>query len=243
MKILQAIKNNIPNAITCLNLVCGTLACMAAFGCFYTLCGNLQGYEVAYIFIGIAAVMDFLDGLVARLIHAASPLGKELDSLCDLVSFGLAPAFILFNMLNALETPTIWRFAVILIPVCGALRLARFNIATDQTTTFTGLPIPANAIFWIGFTHWFAGHHTALTPWQVAIVVAVMSFLMICNLRIFSLKVHNFSLKENWSRYLLIAGAIAAVIITGLDGFAWTILFYVALAIVTPADQKAHTEK
>ena len=243
MKILQAIKNNIPNAITCLNLVCGTLACIAAFSCVDSFWFNLQGYEVAFIFIGLAAVMDFLDGLVARLIHAVSPLGKELDSLCDLVSFGLAPALILYNMLAAAEPCSIWRFAPLLIPVCGALRLARFNIDTNQTTTFTGLPIPANAIFWIGFTNWFATHHTALEQWQVAIIVAIMSWLMICRLRIFSLKVHSFGLKENWSRYLLIVGAIIAVILAGIDGFAWTILLYVALSIVTPADNEAHAKQ
>ena len=98
MKMLQAIKNNVPNSITCMNLMSGTLAVVAAFHCFQSWWWGLQGYQVAFILIGAAVLFDFLDGFAARLLHAVSPLGKELDSLCDLVSFGLAPAAILFNM-------------------------------------------------------------------------------------------------------------------------------------------------
>ena len=113
----------------------------------------MQGYQVAFVLIALAAVFDFFDGFTARLLHAVSPLGKELDSLSDAVSFGLAPGMVLYNMLVQYEPESGVAYIAMLIPVFGALRLAKFNVSTDQSTTFTGLPIPANAIFWIGFTN------------------------------------------------------------------------------------------
>ena len=98
---MKKIRNNIPNAITSLNLLCGCFACIAAFRCHEMVCGGLNGYELAFVFIALAAVADFCDGLVARALHAVSNIGAELDSLADLVSFGLAPSMVLYNiMLN-----------------------------------------------------------------------------------------------------------------------------------------------
>lgn len=234
MKILQAIKNNVPNAITCMNLLSGTLAVVAAFHCFDQWWWGLQGYQVAFILIGAAALFDFLDGFAARLLHAVSPLGKELDSLCDLVSFGLAPAMILFTMLWQAHGGSPVAYVAVLLPVFGALRLAKFNISTDQTTTFTGLPIPANAIFWIGFTDFYAMQGTNISPWIVVALVIVFSLLMVCRLRMFSLKMHNVTLKDNWNQLLLVVGFIAFVIIAGLPGLAWGILFYIVLSLCSP---------
>jgi CDP-diacylglycerol--serine O-phosphatidyltransferase len=234
MKILQSIKNNVPNAITCMNLMSGTLAVVAAFHCFESWWWGLQGYQVAFILIGAAALFDFLDGFAARLLHAVSPLGKELDSLCDLVSFGLAPAAILFNMLWQAHGGSPVAYVAVLLPVFGALRLAKFNISTDQATTFSGLPIPANAIFWIGFTDFYAVHGTNISQWIVVALVIAFSLLMVCPLRMFSLKMHNVTLKDNWNQLLLVVGFIAFVIIAGLPGLAWGILFYIVLSICTP---------
>ncbi len=231
MSLFNAIKNNIPNAITCSNLLSGALACIATFHCFDTWWWGLQGYQVAFIFIAMAAVFDFFDGLSARLLHASSPLGKELDSLSDSVSFGLAPALIVYNMLLT-TYPNSWApYSALLIPVFGALRLARFNVDTNQTTTFTGLPIPANAIFWIGFTHFYATHQQSIPLWIVIALVATFSILMLCNLHMFSLKIHNFSLKENFKQYLLVIAFVTFIVFTGLTGLAWTILFYVLLSL------------
>ncbi len=234
MKMLQAIKNNVPNTITCMNLLSGTLAVVAAFHCFEQWWWGLQGYQVAFILIGAAALFDFRDGFAARLLHAVSPLGKELDSLCDLVSFGLAPAAILFNMLWQAHGGSPVAYVAVLLPVFGALRLAKFNISTDQATTFSGLPIPANAIFWIGFTDFYAVHGTNISQWIVVALVIAFSLLMVCPLRMFSLKMHNVTLKDNWNQLLLVVGFIAFVIIAGLPGLAWGILFYIVLSICTP---------
>ena len=228
---MNAIRNNIPNAITSLNLLFGCLACIAAFHCNDTMCGSaIKGYECAFIFIGLAAVADFFDGLVARLLHAVSAIGAELDSLADLVSFGLAPALILYNMMLG-QGAGHWALVALMIPVFGALRLARFNVDTNQTTTFTGLAIPANAIFWIGFTAWYAIHEMPL--WIVLLLIVILSLMMVCNLRMFSLKMHNLSsLKQNWAQYLLVVATVAFVLLMGLPGLAAAISLYVLLSII-----------
>ena len=237
MNILTFIKNNIPNAITCSNLLSGALACIAAFHCFDQWWWGLQGYEVAFVLIALAAVFDFFDGFVARLLHATSPLGKELDSLSDSVSFGLAPALVLYNMLLVAYPGTAWLpYVALLIPVFGVLRLARFNVDTNQATTFTGLPIPANAIFWIGFMRFFATHHSDVNQWIVLIAIVVFSLLMVCNLRMFSLKLHSLSLKENYRQVLLVIAFVTLVAMLGLAGLAPAIAFYVILSACTKHD-------
>ena len=228
---MKAIRNNIPNAITSLNLLFGCLACIAAFHCSDTMCGtDLKGYQWAFIFIALAAVADFFDGLVARLIHAVSNIGAELDSLADLVSFGLAPALVLYNIMLQ-QGAGHWALVALILPVFGAIRLARFNVDTNQTTTFTGLPIPANAIFWIGFTSWYATYPTPL--WMVIVLIVALSLLMVCNLRMFSLKMHNLSsLKQNWAQYLQVVATVAFLVLMGLKGLAPAIMLYVLLSII-----------
>jgi len=233
------ITKNIPNTITCLNLLSGIMACIFAFH-YSDLFAGLQGYQWAFIFIGAAAVFDFCDGAAARLLHAYSDMGKELDSLSDLVSFGIAPAMILFNTINYYNTGnpleiTPWAFVALLIPVLGALRLARFNIDTRQTTSFIGLPIPAAAIFWIGLVGWL--HRTeAFNNWSVAIVIVLMSLMMVSGVRMFSLKFKNFNFRENFRRYMMILATVLFVISDGVSGLAWTIVFYILVSAVGRKD-------
>ncbi len=238
MKILKAIRNNIPNAITCCNLLCGVLASVASFSTFdqVGVC-DLQGYQAAFALIALGAVFDFFDGFVARLLGASSPLGKELDSLSDSVSFGLAPALVLYNMMHLANPGSVLCFGALIIPVFGALRLAKFNVDTTQTTTFRGLPIPSNAIFWIGFTSWYANHHTA-SQWFVLALALVLSLLMVCNLRMFSLKLHSLSLKKSFRQWLLAVAFVTFVAIAGLEGLAWGIVFYVVLSAVAGTGAK-----
>ena len=186
--------------------------------------------------IALAAVFDFFDGFTARLLHAVSPLGKELDSLSDAVSFGLAPGMVLYNMLVQYAPESGVAYIAMLIPVFGALRLAKFNVSTDQSTTFTGLPIPANAIFWIGFTNFYAEHHADVPVLVVAVLVVALSLLMVCNLRMFSLKLHSLSVKENYKQYLLVLAFVLCVSFCGVTGLAWAMLFYIVLSAVTKQD-------
>ena len=236
MNIRQSARNNAPNAVTCCNLLSGALACVAAFHAFEPWWWGLQGYQVAFVLIALAAVFDFFDGFTARLLHAVSPLGKELDSLSDAVSFGLAPGMVLYNMLVQYEPESGVAYIAMLIPVFGALRLAKFNVSTDQSTTFTGLPIPANAIFWIGFTNFYAEHHADVPVLVVAVLVVALSLLMVCNLRMFSLKLHSLSVKENYKQYLLVLAFVICVGFCGVTGLAWAMLFYIVLSAVTKQD-------
>lgn len=236
MNILQSTRNNAPNAVTCCNLLSGALACVAAFHAFEPWWWGLQGYQVAFVLIALAAVFDFFDGFTARLLHAVSPLGKELDSLSDAVSFGLAPGMVLYNMLVQYAPESGVAYIAMLIPVFGALRLAKFNVSTDQSTTFTGLPIPANAIFWIGFTNFYAKHHADVPVLVVAVLVVALSLLMVCNLRMFSLKLHSLSVKENYKQYLLVLAFVICVGFCDVTGLAWAMLFYIVLSAVTKQD-------
>lgn len=141
------ITRHIPNALTCTSL---------AFGFYAAILGLSGHYFAAMIAIFIAAIFDFSDGFAARLLKAYSPLGKELDSLADLISFGVAPGMMLFRFVDDLLYTLSWNvwphklflLAAFIIPVLSALRLAKFNIDTRQTTSFLGLPVPAHAIFW-----------------------------------------------------------------------------------------------
>lgn len=239
MNILSKIKNNIPNAITCLNLLSGVLAIVNAFratdlvptifGC------DMYGYQLAFLFIALGALFDFGDGLVARLLGSTSNLGKELDSLSDLVSFGVAPALIMFNLYGHTSTG----YAMLLIAVFAGVRLAKFNVDTRQTTSFRGLPVPANALFWIGYCELLHQQTIAFVPEWVSIVLALLfSWLMISDIPMFSLKAKNFSFKDNWQRYLLIVASVVILLTTGVIGLAYIILFYLLLSLLFGNGQK-----
>ena len=226
------IKNYIPNTITCLNLVSGCVASVMALE------GNLM---YAVVWIMLAAVFDFFDGFAARLLKAFSPIGKELDSLADVVSFGVAPGMILFVLLSWLA-PTLplgglneyipyWAFV---IPAFSGLRLAKFNIDEPQTTSFIGLPVPAHALFWSSLGY---SVQPLLPQGGVALLVGLMalalvtSLLLVSEVPMFSLKIKSLAWKGNELRYILVACAVIFVSIWGFLGIAGTILLYVLLSI------------
>lgn len=230
---MQRITNHIPNAITCCNLLSGCIAVYMAFHLTETL-GPLTGEQWFYICIGAAAIFDFCDGLAARSLKAYSLLGKELDSLSDLVSFGVAPGMLILNiMLQYTPQPYHWAcFIAMLIPVMGALRLAKFNIDDTQSTTFRGLPIPANAIFWIGLSAWierymFPGY------WVMAAVIVAISLSMLGNFKMFSLKFKNLAFIDNIKRYTIILATVAFVVFYGVSGLVWTIILYFLMSLLS----------
>ena len=221
---MKRLSSYIPNIITCCNLTAGSLAVIMA----------LRGtFEQAAIFILIAAVCDFLDGLSARLLHAYSDMGKELDSLSDLISFGLAPGLMVYALLNDyLLLPygnlEYLAYIALLIPVAGGIRLAKFNVDDRQTTSFIGLPIPANALFWIGVC--FADTR----DWHPVIILALIvlfSYLMVSNLPMFSLKASNLSWSNNKLRYILVITSLGLVFWLGLTGLAGAIIAYILLSL------------
>ena len=213
---MKRLSSYIPNIITCCNLTAGSLAVIMA----------LRGtFEQAAIFILIAAVCDFLDGLSARLLHAYSDMGKELDSLSDLMVYALLNDYLLLPYGN-LEYLA---YIALLIPVAGGIRLAKFNVDDRQTTSFIGLPIPANALFWIGVC--FADTR----DWHPVIILALIvlfSYLMVSNLPMFSLKASNLSWSNNKLRYILVITSLGLIIWLGLTGLAGAIIAYILLSLI-----------
>lgn len=230
---MNIIRKNIPNSITCMNIAAGCMAVISAFKGTSPLWG-LTGLEWCYIFIGIAAVMDFCDGMAARLLGAYSDLGKELDSLCDAVSFGVAPAMLVFNLLVCSGAPEWLPYFTLLIPIAGVLRLAKFNIDTRQTSSFIGLPIPANAIFWIGFTAVALSCGVEMLSWYWFIpIVVVESWLMVSPIKLFSLKFKNLKWKGNEWRWILILTAVILICCLGVQGLMWLIVAYVVYGLLS----------
>ncbi len=229
---MNVIVKNIPNTITCLNLLSGCFACLFAF---------TGDYDRVALCIGLSALFDFLDGMAARLLHAYSPLGKELDSLADLISFGLAPGLMvmyfmahdsLFHGMSE-EAQTWWALSALLIPVFSALRLAKFNIDTRQTTSFIGLPVPANALFWIGICQAGLLMEPRVCGYAIVVLVVIFSLLLVSEIPMFSLKFKSLKFKGNYLRYLILVAAVVFLILFGLSGLAATIGLYIVLSLLT----------
>ena len=238
---IKRIIASIPNTITCCNLLSGCLACIASFHTSEPdVLWGLSGLQLAWVLIAAATVFDFCDGLAARLLRAHSLLGKELDSLADLVSFGLAPGLMMYNLLCALQAPVWAPWIALCIPVLGALRLARFNVDDRQTSSFIGLPIPSNAIFWIGYTAWLTGTASPLTDgviegwplWLTVVLIPVIALMMVCSLPMFSLKFKSMNPKVNVMRYAVLLAAILLLLTVGVAGLALAILFYILLSVI-----------
>lgn len=230
---LKKIISSIPNTITSLNLIAGCVAIIFAFH-HNEMFGCLTGLQWCYIAIAAAAVFDFCDGASARLLGAYSLIGKELDSLSDLVSFGVAPAMMMLNLMLDYSEHAWLCYIALFIPVCGALRLAKFNIDDTQATCFKGLPIPANALFWIGMSAWIKTYVYPGTA-IMAIIIVLMSLAMVSNLKMFTLKFKTLDYRDsiNFRRYVIILAAILFVIMSGIAGLAWTIILYLLISFFT----------
>lgn len=224
---MNKIRSNTPNLVTCLNIASGCVALVFAFS---------GRYDYASIAIIAAAFFDFMDGAIARALGAYSAVGKELDSLCDVVSFGVAPAALVYMQLPAPAS-----YCAILIAICGALRLARFNVDTRQTDGFIGLPIPANALFWIGMTaFWRIFPPTQAQELTYALMTVLVALSMVAPVRLPSLKFHDFKLsRENNPRFLIIIITIGLLIWLGITGLAVVVpLYFLYGAISTLASRK-----
>ncbi len=225
--ILQNIKKQIPNTITSGNLFAGCIAIYAGF--------NGQ-YDVAATFIIIAAVLDFFDGFAARMLHAYSPVGKEFDSLADIVRFGVAPSAMVFSVMSD-NFPVAWHFLsyfAFLIAVFSALRLAKFNIDERQGAIFIGLPTPANAIFWASFVVATSNLFTSLHWKFVLVLVAVFCYLLLAEIPMFSLKMKSWKWKDNRTRYiyLIIASLVLISSRFNAGSLAIVIVLYIGFSIV-----------
>ena len=222
------ITRHIPNTITCCNLLSGCLAVMAAF--------NADAWHTL-LWVVAGALFDFCDGLSARLIKAYSPLGKELDSLADLVTFGLAPAMLCLMTLRgfsyANETiASIIPYTGLVLVVFAALRLAKFNTDERQTSSFLGLAVPANALFWCGLFQM----DLSILPGAAGIVtplIFLFSWLMISEIPMFSLKFKNLKWADNKIRFIFLIVSLVILIELHERGLAAVIGWYIILSILT----------
>lgn len=225
------LKRNIPNLLTCCNLVSG---CIATTYALYT------DIQLALVWMVVGAVFDFFDGMSARLLHVSSPIGKELDSLADDITFGFAPSAIIFTELFLLDYPSFLSPVQALIPffafvmaAFSALRLAKFNLDERQSMGFIGLPTPANALFWgaflVGGGSWLESQ-----PWGFAMVlgmVCLSCWLLVAEIPMFALKFKHWGWRGNEVRYIFLFSCLPLLLLCGITGLSLVIAWYVALSV------------
>ncbi len=236
------IKEQIPNVITLLNLLTGCIAIVFGFE---------DQLVAASCLIGLAAVFDFFDGFAARLLKVSSPIGKELDSLADVVSFGIVPGVILYRLLSGnIDCPVIniagkniVPFIAFLIPLFSAIRLAKFNTDERQTDSFIGLPTPANAILIASFPLIIQQKSTLTgininlfseltgNPYFIIILTIVLSYLLIAELPLMSLKFKTFNWKKNRIRYIFLSISMLLIILLFYTAIPLIILLYIILSL------------
>lgn len=236
------LKKHIPNTLTCCNLLSGCAATYFAFQ---------QDFPLSMLLIVVGAAFDFFDGFAARLLHVSSPIGKELDSLADDITFGFAPAAMVFAMLQQLVSPAnmpegcplqqlsgieLLPYAAFLIAAFSALRLAKFNLDERQADSFIGLPTPANALFWASLAvslqngEWLEGE-----PWLVFVLLAgilLSCYMLVAEIPMFALKFKSFALRDNVLRYCFLAASIFFLATLREAGFAIVIVFYVFMSVM-----------
>ena len=220
------LKKHIPNTITCCNLISGCIATYFAF----------QGdFTTALLFIIIGAVFDFFDGMTARLLHVSSPIGKELDSLADDITFGFAPSAIVFGYLCTFHIHIPYLpFLAFIMAAFSALRLAKFNLDERQALGFIGLPTPANALFWGSLIVGLQEHNITFNGMEWVIIIGTfISSYLIAEIPMFALKFKHWGWKGNEVKYIFVLSCIPLLLFLGISGFAAIIAWYVILSVFT----------
>ena len=220
-------KKHLPNTITCCNLISGCTATYFAF---------MSDFQMALLFIVIGAVFDFFDGMAARLLHVSSPIGKELDSLADDITFGFAPSAIIFSYLCTFHIHMLFvPFLAFVMAAFSALRLAKFNLDERQALGFIGLPTPANALFWgsliVGLQQYevyFEG-----LEWVILLGSFISCYLLIAEIPMFALKFKHWGWKDNEIKYIFLLSCIPLLLFLGIIGLAAIIAWYVILSVAT----------
>jgi CDP-diacylglycerol--serine O-phosphatidyltransferase len=229
----------IPSVLTSLNLLCGLFAILFAFK---------EEFYTAGLFVVVAGILDFFDGFVARMLKATSAFGRELDSLADVVTFGVAPAFIVYCFDMSLHDPIYVEdvalpyqgaYAAFLIPIFSALRLARFNIDRKQKSGFLGVPTPANALFFIGLPIIWSQYPESMPAvwiqriYALPALAVLFSLLMVIPLPLIALKFSNgFGLRENLFKYLLIGSSAILLILWRESALPAVILLYIFISLI-----------
>lgn len=231
------IRRNIPNALTCANLLCGCIGVVEAFH------NNLV---ISCILIGAALIFDFFDGFLARLLKVSSAIGKDLDSLADMVTFGLLPAIIVYQLLmqSIPDLLGIWKaYPVFIIAIFSALRLAKFNNDPRQSDSFIGLPTPANAMLIaslpvILLTEDPFWKDIIVNTTNLLILSVVMSFMLVMEMPLIALKFKHFGWKGNEFRFLLIASTVILILTLKILAVPAIIILYILLSVVDNVTKK-----
>ena len=236
------IKKQIPNTITLLNLLCGVVSIIFLF--------EFGNPFLCSIMIILGAVFDFFDGMLARLLKVSSPIGKELDSLSDVVTFGVAPSLIAFFYVRQSGIcGSEWLcFVPLLMAMMSSFRLAKFNLDERQTSSFIGLPTPANALLWLSIplmqyaeeNSWYSISHvvsdfafSALSsPYFILPFSLIMSVLLVCELPMFSLKFHNLQWQSNKVRFLFLILSVLLLIGFNVYAIPMILVAYILISIL-----------
>lgn len=227
------VTKHIPNTLTSCNLISGCIAIVFALSANYTM---------ALTFIVVGAVFDFFDGMSARLLGVSSPIGKELDSLADVVTFGVAPSSMIYTLLLTLSKSG-WNetlafaipYVAFVMAAFSALRLAKFNLDERQTTSFIGLPTPANALFWgaliVGNENVF--DENSFYIYLLIILVFVSSWLLVAEIPMFALKFKHWGWRDNKVKYVFLISCLPILLIFGISGISVIIAWYICLSFLT----------
>ncbi len=219
------IVRHIPNALTSANLLMGCLGILAM----------IENWAIpgAY-FVWAACVFDFFDGFAARWLKVSSAIGKELDSLADVVSFGVLPAFIMYRYFSQAGADTIWASVSFLLAIFSALRLAKFNIDPNQSDNFIGLPTPANALFLSALfflpAPWHAWVHQ---PWVLTLITVAFAGVLVSPLPLFALKFKTWGWAENKTRFTFLFLSVLLLIIAREAGIALIIVLYILMSVLS----------
>ena len=224
---------HIPNTLTSCNLISGCIAIVFALN---------ANFNMALTFIVVGAVFDFFDGMSARLLGVSSPIGKELDSLADVVTFGVAPSSMIYTLLLTLDKSG-WNetlasavpYVAFVMAAFSAIRLAKFNLDERQTTSFIGLPTPANALFWAAL---IVGSEDMLVAQShvillLIVLVFISSWLLVAEIPMFALKFKHWGWHENRIKYVFLVSCLPILLIFGISGISVIIAWYICLSIIT----------
>lgn len=226
------IRKNLPNALTCGNLLCGCIGVVEVFH---------NNILLSCLLIGIALVFDFFDGFLARLLNVSSPIGKDLDSLADMVTFGLLPSIIIFQLLmqSIPDLTGIWMaYPAFMIAIFSAIRLAKFNNDPRQSDSFIGVPTPAVAML-VGslpvILHIYGDEWKQLiiNTNHLLILTVVVSFLLVSEIRLIALKFKNFGWKGNEFRYSFIAASVFLLLTLHILAVPIILVLYILLSVVS----------
>ena len=229
----MSIKKHIPNIITLLNLFSGCIAVVFAAN---------KDFEMAFLFVSIGIFLDFFDGFFARLFKVSGQLGLQLDSLADMVTSGLVPGLVMFQMLSAAEDmadlPMFFPYLGFIITLGSCYRLANFNIDTRQTDSFIGLPTPANALFILSlplvlkYSESIIILEILINPWVLLAVTLFSAYILNAEIPLFSLKVKNFTFKKNAIQIVFLLVSVLLLVFFQFAGIPLLILFYVLLSVI-----------